>query len=409
MIDNKTLNWMVLLERFGFHSTAVVLPLFLASPLADGGAGMRSSTALALTGLYLAAMQIGALVGGRIGDRVRDGRLLMGVGGLVTALGYAILATPGLVEGYRGVPIFYCATLLAAAGAALQRPALLVRAGARGYGRLFIVINVGGTLAAIVSGALGEAFGWRLSIAFSAVAMLVTSGLALRLVDEAPINGDTIDVEVPRGRALPGLITILVASTLFAAALAQAGGLISLFAYARLDREVLGFVIPTTWFAGAQPLAVLLLAPVLLSTVNTPLGQDPWRAAMRRFFGGFALAGSAFIGLAICVQVDAALIGALLCNVLLAAGELYFAPNAMAAVSALAPPEKSRGAMGAYLATGAVGSGLGGLAGAILVDAAPIIVFAAFGGALFAAAAIAGIAGFTNRVVARDRPTLNRN
>lgn len=156
-------------------------------------------------------------------------------------------------------------------------------------------------------------------------------------------------------------IWLFLASALFWAMFLQGGSVFSLFAKESTDRTVGGFTIPTSWFQSATPLFVLLTAPLFAAL---------WRRAGDRFntavkFGiGMICTALAYAVMSLASWQSASgpvspwwLVAAFL---LLASGEVAFAPVGMSATTAIAPATFVSQMVGLFWLAGALGGGLGG-------------------------------------------------
>ncbi|MEU6223665.1 oligopeptide:H+ symporter [Streptomyces sp. NPDC047042] len=170
-------------------------------------------------------------------------------------------------------------------------------------------------------------------------------------------------------------IWLFLASALFWAMFLQGGSVFAIFAKESTDRSVLGFTVPTSWFQSATPLFVLLTAPLFASlwkragdrigtAVKFAIGMGCTAVA----FGVMALAawrtGSAEGGLVSPWWLVVAFL-------LLAAGEVAFAPVGMSATTAVAPATFVSQMVGLFWLAGALGGGLGGNALKVSGDESP--------------------------------------
>jgi POT family proton-dependent oligopeptide transporter len=170
-------------------------------------------------------------------------------------------------------------------------------------------------------------------------------------------------------------IWLFLASALFWAMFLQGGSVFSIFAKESTDRSVLGFTVPTSWFQSATPLFVLLTAPLFASL---------WKRAGDRIgtavkFGiGMACTAVAFGVMALAAWRAASAEGGLvspwwlvIAFLLLAAGEVAFAPVGMSATTAVAPATFVSQMVGLFWLAGALGGGLGGNALKVSGDESP--------------------------------------
>ncbi|MGK5637074.1 peptide MFS transporter [Streptomyces sp. URMC 126] len=159
-------------------------------------------------------------------------------------------------------------------------------------------------------------------------------------------------------------VWLFLASALFWAMSLQAGSVFSVFARDSTDRVVFGRTVPASWFQSALPLFVLLTAP-LFAMVWRRAGDRINAAA--KFTIGMVCMGAAFTVMALAAWQSASAadgrvspLWLLLAFLLLAAGEVAFAPVGMSVATAVAPATFVSQMVGLFWLAGALGGGLGG-------------------------------------------------
>ena len=170
-----TLFFTEMWERFTYYGMRAVLVLFLVSAVASGGFGIDDKTAAAIYGLYTAGVYLAALPGGWIADRLIGARRAVLVGGVLIALGNALLAASTSPRG------FYLGLVVIVLGVGLLKPnvsamvaELYPEGGARldaGFTVFYMGINLGATLGPIVTGEAQELIGPRAGFGVAAVFM----------------------------------------------------------------------------------------------------------------------------------------------------------------------------------------------------------------------------------------------
>ncbi len=172
-----TLFFTEFFERFSYYGMRALLVLFLTASLAKGGLGVDNKTAGAIYGIYTGAVYLFALPGGWIADRLLGQRKSVWYGGIMIALGHFMMATP-ITE------MFYLGLLMIALGTGLLKPNISAivgdlyrgQPGARrdaGFSLFYMGINLGGALAPLVSGTIGETLGYHWGFLTAGVAMLI--------------------------------------------------------------------------------------------------------------------------------------------------------------------------------------------------------------------------------------------
>jgi POT family proton-dependent oligopeptide transporter len=162
-------------ERFTYYGMRAVLVLFLVSAVSAGGFGIDDKTAAAIYGMYTAGTYLAALPGGWIADRLIGARRAVLVGGVIIAIGNALLA---MSTGPRG---FYLGLVVIVLGVGLLKPNvsamvadLYPEGGARldaGFTVFYMGINLGATIGPLVTGAAIVWFGPRAGFGAAAVFM----------------------------------------------------------------------------------------------------------------------------------------------------------------------------------------------------------------------------------------------
>lgn len=171
-----TLFFTEFFERFSFYGMRALLVLFLTAAVARGGLGVDDATAGSIYGIYAGAVYLFALPGGWIADRLLGTRRTIWIGGVLIAAGNALLALPGSMF------LFLCGLLVIAVGTGLLKPNISALVGElyegkpgayrdAGFSIFYMGINLGGMLAPLVSGTVGEMLNFRYGFLTAAVAM----------------------------------------------------------------------------------------------------------------------------------------------------------------------------------------------------------------------------------------------
>jgi POT family proton-dependent oligopeptide transporter len=376
-------------ERMSYYGMRALLVLYMVSASNKGGFGWSQSRALEIYGLYTGLVYLTPVVGGFLADRYLGQRLSVTLGGILMMLGQFVLAAPGNVES-----LFFGGLALLVIGNGFFKPNISTMVGglyAPGDARrdgaftiFYIGINVGAFLASAVCGTLGEKFGWTYGFGSAGVGMglgvvvfLALSNRLLGDVGKAPkaVSGDSTRASTP-GAALTSqevdrIIVILVLAlfvVFFWAAFEQAGGLMNLYTDSKVDRHVLGWEVPTTWFQAVNPLFIMLLGPVF-AEVWSSLGRkhkDPSIPAKMALgllllaFGFVFMMGASKQSEA---QGKAALMWVVAAYFVHTAGELCLSPVGLSMVTKLAPARFASLLMGAWFIANAVANYLAGLIG----------------------------------------------
>lgn len=164
-------------ERFTFYGMRALLVLFLVTEVSSGGFGLDDKTAVAIYGLYNAAVYLAALPGGWIADRLIGAQRAVLAGGVAITAGNALLAMSTTPRG------FYIGLVVIVLGVGLLKPnvsaivaSLYPEGGARldsGFTIFYIGINVGAFMGPLVTGEAQILYGARAGFAAAGVFMAV--------------------------------------------------------------------------------------------------------------------------------------------------------------------------------------------------------------------------------------------
>ncbi len=167
-------------ERFSFYGIRPLLTLFMAAALFDGGFGFERSQATAIVGIYASSVYLASLPGGWVADRLLGLRRAILYGAILISTGHISIGLSGLVG---GKVIFFLGLVLIVLGTGLLKPNisaivgdLYPEGGARrdaGFSIFYMGINTGAFFAPLITGLLGEKFGWHLGFGAAGVGMLI--------------------------------------------------------------------------------------------------------------------------------------------------------------------------------------------------------------------------------------------
>jgi POT family proton-dependent oligopeptide transporter len=179
----STLFFTEMWERFSYYGLRPLLVLFMSAALANGGFGMDRATASAIVGIYAASVYLASLPGGWIADRLLGLRRAIMTGAVLISCGHISIGLSSFA--HTKVP-FFLGLILIVMGTGLLKPNisaivgdLYPEGGARrdaGFSIFYMGINVGAFFGQIVTGFLGEKYGWHFGFGAAGVGMLI--GLA---------------------------------------------------------------------------------------------------------------------------------------------------------------------------------------------------------------------------------------
>ena len=337
-------------ETFSFYGMRALLVYYMTKQLLLG-----QQQASLVYGVYTAMVYFTPIVGGVVSDRWLGRRRAVIIGGSVMALGHFLMAFE---------PAFYFALAAIALGNGLFLPNLpsqidglyAAQDPRRGsaYNVYYVGINVGGLLAPLVCGTLGELYGWHWGFGAAGIGML--AGLAIYVLGGRHLPPETVraraapststPADAPARGGLRRIVLVLLAVGLcvvvFRGAYEQTGNTIALWADSGVDRQLgAGFSIPMTWFQALNPLLVIVMTPLFVAhwTRQAARGREP--APARRMALGALGVAAAYAMLAAVSgatgQAPARWMWLALFFLVLTAGELYILPTGLGLFARLAP------------------------------------------------------------------------
>ena len=365
--------------EFSYFGLQALLVYYMTQHL-----GFSQAKSSLIYGAYGAASFFSPFFGGIIADRWL-GRTRSVVGGaLLMMFGHFAMAFEGLL---------FPALALVALGNGLFMPPLAVQVGglyadddprqAQAFSAYYMGINLGGLLAPLACGTLGELYGWHWGFAAAGFGMLIGLVVYLRfrhLLPADPLNRSQIR---SAGRAalspkewvnLRLLIAIIAVVVLFRIGYEQSGNVIALWVQQQTDRSLDLFgarvEIPATWFQSINPLLIIALTPFLMRYWARRAERHGPANLLARMSMGCAVAalsmGLMVIAAALNVKTGRPVGAEWVIGyfVLLTLGELLVIPIGLTLVGALSPVQIAAMTMGAWYIAKFLGSLLAGAMGA---------------------------------------------
>ena len=360
--------------EFSFFGLQAMLVYYMTKDL-----GFSQAKSSLIYGAYGAAAFFSPFFGGMIADRWLGRTPSVIIGCTMMMLGHFAMAFE---------PLLFPALVLVALGNGLFLPPLAIQVGslyadddprkAYAYSAYYMGINLGGLLAPLVCGTLGELYGWHWGFAAAGVGMAV--GLAiycsfLRLLPPEPKKAQLAAEEAPAvapiiRQHVVTLILMVAMVVLFRIGYEQSGNVIALWVSDFTDRSLGGFTIPATWFQSINPLLIIIGTPILIRFWRRRRAQETTPHLLRRMAIGCVIAA-----LAMLIMVLAAIasgpggarvssLWVLTYFVLLTLGELFVIRVGLTLIESLAPVRFASMAMGAWYIAKFLGSLLAGFMGA---------------------------------------------
>ncbi|MGI4732398.1 MAG: peptide MFS transporter [Janthinobacterium lividum] len=358
-------------EQFSYYGMRALLVYYMTKELLIG-----QGASSVIYGAYTACAYFTPIVGGVIADRWLGKRRAIIVGASVMAAGHFMMTFP---------PLLYAALATIALGNGLFLPSLPSQVGdlyrpddpRRGwaFNIYYLGINIGGFLAPLICGSLGEAYGWHYGFAAAGIGMV--AGLVVYLAGQRhlPPEPDRLSPakRMPRERFAPRTVLLLLgvalSVTVFRSAYEQVGNTVALWADGGVDRRAGALTIPMTWFQSLNPLFVMLMTPPLLAWWRRRAERGHDQRAARRMAVGAAIVGGAYLLLAgvaaLTGEGQAHWAWLALFFALFTFGELLILPTGLGLFARLAPAGQGATTVAAWYLTIFSGSLAAGLVGTL--------------------------------------------
>jgi POT family proton-dependent oligopeptide transporter len=374
-------------EQFSYYGMRTILVYYMTKQLL-----LAQETSSLIYGLYTGCAYFTPLVGGFIADRYLGKKRAIIIGGSVMALGHFMMTSE---------PLFYAALATIAIGNGLFLPSLPSqikdlyspgdpRAG-RAYNVYYVGVNIGGVLAMIGCGTLGELYGWHWG--FGAAGIGMVTGLVIYLSGQRYLPAQTLQPRViepvaPRaGMARDTLLLLFglgLAVTLFRSAYEQTGNTVMLWADSGVDKQAGHFAIPMTWFIAINPLCVMLITPLLLAWWRRREAAGIDTLPTQRMATGALIVGAAYLLLS-ALSSNAGSAGApwalfALFWVVLTLGELFILPTGLGLFARLAPVRFGATTVASWFLATFAGNLCAGLVGTLWTRMNHAMFFALLGG-----------------------------
>jgi POT family proton-dependent oligopeptide transporter len=384
-------------DRISFHGMQALLTLYMVGQLFTPGhvekivgftgfrafiehiTGPLTTQALAtqIFGVYVGLVYFTPSLGGALGDQVLGRRRTVALGALLMTAGHFCMAFD---------QSFLLAMLLLILGAGCLRGNLQPQVGelysaqdrrrAVAFQLYASMINLGAFIAPVLTGALGQAFGWHAAFAFAGFGMLV--GLIIYISGQRELAP-----EAPRGpkaartpltpaerRTVLLLLGLVPVAALFWVAQSQVWNTYNLWVRDHIELQVGSFTVPVPWLQALDGLAPFICLPPMLMfwRWQASRGTEPnefTKAAIGCFIFGAStlwLSGASF-------YTDAhgrtPLMWAVAFHFASNLGWLYFTPTMVALFSRAAPASVNATMIGVYSLSVFLGSTISGRMGAL--------------------------------------------
>jgi proton-dependent oligopeptide transporter, POT family len=334
-------------EIFSYYGMRALLVYYMTKQLLIG-----QEKASIIYGVYTAMAYFTPIFGGLIADRWLGRRRAVIIGAVIMAAGHFMMTFE---------PLFYFALATIALGNGLFLPSLPSQIDGlyrpddprRGwaYNVYYVGVNLGGFLAPLICGTLGEFYGWHWGFGAAGIGML--TGLLIYVLGGKYLPEQACvarNAAAPATPAAPAgsfrstfmlLFVVGLAVTVFRGAYEQVGNTVALWADVGIDRTAGVMTIPMTWFQALNPLLVILMTPMLLARWRRRADAGRADSSMKKMALGALIVAAAYLLLAVVAFAAgterASWVWLAVFFVIFTLGELYILPTGLGLFARLAP------------------------------------------------------------------------
>lgn len=389
-------------ERFSYYGMRALLVLYLVAQTQNGGLGWTNEEALKLYGLYTMLVYLTSIPGGIIADRYLGHNRSVMFGGLLLVAGHSLMA-------YTALWAFYSAITLIILGCGLLKPNISTLVGGlyqthdtrrdSAFTIFYMGINLGGFLASLIVGYVGEKIGWHYGFGLAGIGMALGQFVfiwgqkylkgvgTLVAKTEDPKTHERIPLTRHEKNRIRVLFVAFAIAIIFWCSFEQAGGFLNLYASQYTNRYLFGWEVPASWFQSLNPGFIIVFAG-LVAAVWVWLGKRN-REPSAIFKMGL---GTVIMGMGFVLMVLAALerrenssglsslwwlVGAYWFHTI---GELALSPVVLAYITKIAPKRMVASMMGLYFAATGLANKLAAELGAMSEKLGDLAVFAIIAG-----------------------------
>jgi POT family proton-dependent oligopeptide transporter len=254
-------------------ATVIGFPAFRAFLESTSGPLGPQALALQTFGYYYACVTGFPLLGGWIGDRVTGRKIAVGSGAAMMTMGHFALAFDRTF--LIALVLLMCGAGLLRGNLSAQVKSLYADGDARevnAFQYYYLGINIGASVAPILSGSVAAIWGWHAGFAVAGFGMLI--GLMVYLGGQRWLPAEQQRARAPSGKRPPltagerrrvlGLLLIWPMVVGYWIAQAQIWNVYNIWLRDSVDLNVGGFTVPVPWFQSLDGLAPALFIPLVL-------------------------------------------------------------------------------------------------------------------------------------------------
>jgi POT family proton-dependent oligopeptide transporter len=332
-------------EQFSYYGMRALLVYYMTKQLMLG-----QGTSSFVYGAYTACAYFTPIVGGVVADRLLGKRRAIIIGASIMAAGHLMMTFEGL---------FYAALVTIALGNGLFLPSLPSQIDRLykpddprrpwAYNLYYVGINVGGFLAPLICGSIGELYGWHYGFGVAGIGML--AGLLIYISGQRYLPAEPVPTRIAAvarqsarmdKRIVLLLVGVALSVTVFRSAYEQVGNTVALWTEVGVDRRAGSLLIPMTWFQSLNSLFVIVFTQPLLSAWRQRAAAGHEQRLARRMALGALIVAGAYVLLAAVAWRDGSVRAGwpwlVAFFAILTFGELFILPTGLGVFAKLAPP-----------------------------------------------------------------------
>jgi POT family proton-dependent oligopeptide transporter len=319
------------------------------------------------------------------------------LGGFLLCIGHIVLA-------FDAIWAFYTGIVLIVLGVGALKPNISTMVGGlynkgaikrdAAFTIFYIGINIGAFTAPLIVGYVGEVINWHYGFGLAGIGMLLGQivyiwgqryltdvGNYVPIMKVEGTNKKITLTAIEKDRMVVLLLSFIIV-IVFWGAYEQAGGLMNLFARDKIDRIVLGFTVPTSYFQSLPALFVIMFGIPIAYLWDLWSKKGKEDSSLFKMGVGTVIMGFGFLLLAVAALETATaldgraaiywMIGAYFLHVI---GELSISPVALSFITKMAPIKYASFMMGAYFMVTGLGSKIASWLGEAAQEAGEFTIF----------------------------------
>lgn len=171
----STLFFTEMWERFSYYGMRAILVFFMYDTVTNGGLGLSQGTAVAIMSIYGSLVYMSSIIGGWVSDRLLGSNKSVFYGGILIMLGHIVLSLPiGITGLFISMFFIVIGTGLLKSNVSGMVGHLYSKDDLRrdaGFSIFYMGINIGGLIAPIIVGILGQKVNYHLGFSIAAIGM----------------------------------------------------------------------------------------------------------------------------------------------------------------------------------------------------------------------------------------------